>query len=287
MNGIMKNKVLLLNGAVVLLIGATGVAIMRTYFFKEEIAACSQRYEKGTRMALDRSGVPMTGADLQARFSGADWGVLDGARVVPVKGGPSPLALELDMPAGQSAVPAPKAGASISQRPGVGFVWAPQSLKSATSACLAYTMHLPAGFLIGQGGRLPGLQVTDFGAEDADASFAVRPRWLREGPVHVFAEPAAGEAVMHPNMKPSLELPRGRWAAVEQETVLNTPGQADGVVRMWVDGVLAYERNGLTLRKSEKARFSGILAEFVAFGQSAAKPEDRRLQLSPFEIYWQ
>jgi hypothetical protein len=43
-------------------------------------------------------------------------------------------------------------------------------------------------------------------------------------------------------------LENGRWYLVEMYVKMNTPGQADGVVRGWVDGVLSYDKRNMVWR---------------------------------------
>lgn len=43
-------------------------------------------------------------------------------------------------------------------------------------------------------------------------------------------------------------LLNGRWYLIEMHVKMNTPGQADGVVRGWVDGVLSYEKRNMVWR---------------------------------------
>ena len=43
-------------------------------------------------------------------------------------------------------------------------------------------------------------------------------------------------------------LARERWYALEQFIKMNTPGRADGVIRGWVDGKLAYEKTNMVFR---------------------------------------
>ncbi len=44
-------------------------------------------------------------------------------------------------------------------------------------------------------------------------------------------------------------LERGRWYQVEIQTTMNTPGQADGVIRGWIDGVLSFEKTNMSFRE--------------------------------------
>ncbi len=52
------------------------------------------------------------------------------------------------------------------------------------------------------------------------------------------------------NVSADISLQRGRWYAIEYQVVLNTPGQSDGTVRLWVDGVKLAERSNLRIRGS-------------------------------------
>lgn len=45
-------------------------------------------------------------------------------------------------------------------------------------------------------------------------------------------------------------MPVGKWAEIQVEFKLNTPGQSDGIFRLWIDNVLTFERLSINLRKS-------------------------------------
>ena len=87
---------ILFNGAALLVVLASGAAVLRSVFMPDEVAPCSTRYSQGTQLSLERSrGELLTAADLQARFGGDDWGLLDNARVVALKGDPVKPAIEV------------------------------------------------------------------------------------------------------------------------------------------------------------------------------------------------
>lgn len=46
----------------------------------------------------------------------------------------------------------------------------------------------------------------------------------------------------------SVKFQRGRWYAVEYQVRLNTPGQKDGSVKLWVDGTLVASKEGVNIR---------------------------------------
>jgi hypothetical protein len=61
-------------------------------------------------------------------------------------------------------------------------------------------------------------------------------------------------------------ITRGTWHRVEFWIKLNTPGQANGVQRMWVDGQLRGEWSGLTLRTTNLLKLNSITLEASLMG---------------------
>ena len=85
-------------------------------------------------------------------------------------------------------------------------------------------------------------------------------------------------------------IPRGRWVKLEQEVVLNAPKQADGILRVWVDGRLAVERTDLNYRMKPGVALSGVVADVfygTEDGWGGAAPKDTKVSLTPFEVRWQ
>ena len=50
------------------------------------------------------------------------------------------------------------------------------------------------------------------------------------------------------NRGPTGVLPKNRWVAIEQQVRMNTVGRDDGVLRVWIDGQLAFERTDIRWR---------------------------------------
>ncbi len=44
------------------------------------------------------------------------------------------------------------------------------------------------------------------------------------------------------------QLENGKWYGIEMYVKMNTPGQADGIVRGWIDGKLSYEKTTMIWR---------------------------------------
>lgn len=68
-------------------------------------------------------------------------------------------------------------------------------------------------------------------------------------------------------------ISRGAWHRVEVFVKLNTPGQSNGVQRMWVDGQLRGEWSGLVLRTTNMLKLNSLTLEGSLMGgtQSAAR----------------
>lgn len=70
-------------------------------------------------------------------------------------------------------------------------------------------------------------------------------------------------------------LEHGNWYCVEGHVQMNTPGEADGVLTGWVDGVKAFNRDDLRLRRADEPHVAvdGFWFD-VYFGGKAATPVD-------------
>ena len=72
------------------------------------------------------------------------------------------------------------------------------------------------------------------------------------------------------------KLQHDRWHCLEVEMKLNTPGQKNGLTRLWVDGVLEFEKVNISIRSD--SRNLGIVrvgAQLDRHGDNNARAEDR------------
>jgi hypothetical protein len=274
---------ILFNGAALLILGASVAAAVRFTFMGDDIAACSTRYEHGTQLSLARPGGELlTPADLQARSSGADWGLIENTRIIEANGAPAKQAIEVRlMPAKASTVLA-------DGKLGMGFTWAPKSAGKPSAACLTYSIFVPDNFEFARGGRLPGF-VTSTPDQDGTAGTpSSRIAWRESGGLELRAQMADWlEPRRVAGDKPYI-LPRGQWVSLEQEIVLNAPGARDGALRVWADGALVLEKTGLVIREKPQTQISGVLAETTLSAQAGTPlPKDQKILLSPPELRWQ
>ncbi len=276
--------------------GVAGVAMLivgvglHSALVKDEVPQCSERFGNGTLFGLQqKSGAAIQVVELQSRLAGRDWGLLENARIVDVAGGPSPVALQVRLPVVKT-----KPDDENPAKSGMGFTWSPAKLSGARSACLTYSVWLPETFDFGTGGGLPGLfggTTTDAPGLPAKSSFAARYRWRDAGQIEVRAitsdAPQGNSLIIDPDW---LKLPRGKWMRLEQEVALNTPGEANGTLRVWIDGKLKFENKRMNYRSDPNAGLRGVVADVHYSLQNltvAPAPKPTMLQLTPFELRWE
>ncbi len=272
----------LLFNAVGALIGLIVVGyVVYALFQIEREEPCHARYPAPTRFSLvTAAGAPLSPIELQGRAGLGEWGVLDNAKVVAIQEPPG-NALEVKLR------PVESEATHSAARPanGVDFRWMPLGMKSASAVCLDYSVFIPDKFPFNeQGGALPGVIGGPPPPAKIDAAnrLAVRLQWTGDGKGILYIAPT-GSAFRGINLS-GFPLEPGRWTRVEQEVVLNTPGEANGVVRLWVDGTLEAESEGVELRKDKADGITGVLGDI---GYLRQPPGDvPSLRFSAFEISW-
>lgn len=292
-----SRNVLLFNGAGILIACVSLIYVGRSLLFTPQIEPCTERYDKATVLPLERDGRPITTADLQARVSGTDWNLAERARIVKLKDGPAKFALQYDVSQPKATA---KASSSDENKPrdGVGFVWAPRSLKEPQSVCLAYSAFIPDNFDFASGGKLPGVLAIKPDTQPGDAggtAIATMNSWRENGAPDIHAATAAfpqGRQVGAD--KQGYTFKRGLWNRLEQEIVLNDPGKNNGILRLWIDGAIVIDKIDMRFIDSA-ASIIGVLAEATAKARdvraevaSAARTEEsqQKIWLSPFELRW-
>lgn len=290
-------------GSGVLLVAGIGLAIQSSFEKKPETPACEARYAGGVLFSYARNGAgPLAPEDLQARLGGRDRGLVANAQIIEDASVLYGYALEVKLKKG-----APESDDQT--RSGIGFTWAPRQLATATAACLSYNVWVPPDFKTGDGGILPGLlsdadtipstglvpvverkSASEVEAGEGEAEqlkpFSTRPQWRQDGVLMMWNAPNVGQSgnlLLDPQ---KAALKRGQWVRIEQEAVLNSPGQHDGMLRMWVDGKLVLERFDIAFRKSDLQSFQAVAGDIhhVRSGIWAPSPADMKVRLSPLEL---
>jgi hypothetical protein len=119
----------------------------------------------------------------------------------------------------------------------------------------------------------PGWQHTDSATNAADDYYCAGPGtdpWNELGNLLSGYDPGT-------YLASDLSLPREQWSCLELELAVNTPGQDDGVLRLWLDDQPAGEWIG--------ARFAGSGAQMKihALQLTASSPDDHPEQFSYYD----
>lgn len=256
----------------------------------ETTKVCAARYGVSTLLPVKNAGGSLLSPiELQAMAGPREYGMLEYARVVPVPGGGAPAVLQIAIPQGQAKA----SRSSDDAKSGIGMRWAPPEIAGATSACLTYSAFLPADFDFGDGGMLPGLygggRFDGYDRGERKSGFVTRVMWrenaIGDVTVQVPKNADRGPASLG---RDRFQFKPGSWVQLEQEVVLNTPGKSDGKYRLWVDGVLRLERDGLSWRDDAATTIEGVAGN-VGFGtveKPGQAPRASQIRLTPFELRW-
>jgi hypothetical protein len=272
------------------LAGFLVIYVVKDLMAGRQTPPCSASYPPATQFSLlTDKGALLTPAELQARAGSTDWGVLERTKVIAVKGAPTAAVIQVMLP---------KGGASPFQTKdksgGMSFHWSPDGLAEAQAACLSYHVYVPAGFDFGDGGELPGLyggpEFKPGEKLEAGDSISARLRWGNdgEGEFRIHEPDALSGGLARAMSAENFTLPRERWVLVQQEVVLNTPGVADGLARLWIDGSLKAEREKITWRDKDTVKMTGVTNDvwFGGANSRATAPIDAYIAISPATVSW-
>lgn len=151
---------------------------------------------------------------------------------------------------------------------GTGFV-ARVLPRAATRATLTYRLRFAPEFDFVRGGKLPGLCAGSAPSggtiPDGRDGASFRLMWRAGGAGEVYAYLPTSQRHGSSLLRGRLHFTPGRWHTVRQEVVLNTPGQADGRVALWLDGDFIGAAGGLRMRDVPQLALDGVFFE-VFFG---------------------
>ncbi|KAJ6613625.1 hypothetical protein B0H10DRAFT_2165265 [Mycena sp. CBHHK59/15] len=224
-------------------------------------------------------------------------------------------------PDGKQAMQAkyPEGSYVPSKKPAGGFsFYAPGAdaidFTTAAELTFGYSVMFPAGFQWNKGGKLPGI----YGGDDPETAvscsggrrdptcFSARLMWRPEGAGELYtylpdpSDPAyaANEKICKiPNSecnptygasisRGAFTFAAGEWTTVSERVKLNTAGQADGELELFVGGKSVISVTGIILRDSDKGRMRGIQMQ-TFFGGSTpdwASPTDQEVFFADFSV---
>ncbi len=159
------------------------------------------------------------------------------------------------------------------------------------AATLGYWVRFPADFQFVRGGKLPGLMggsAPSGGAmPNGSDGFSLRLMWRTGGAGEVYAYLPTSVTYGTSLMRGAFRFVPGRWHHIAQQVVLNTPGRADGVVRMRLDGQPAGEATGLRMRDVATLRLDGIFFDLFFGGSDDtwAAAADTQVDFAEFQVF--
>ncbi len=253
-----------------------------------ELAPCSTRY---SLLASPRPKLEASNAKASIREDYAsirDWGTEKNVLLIPA------LATGLGEPGLRVRYPQDSSSPSDADkadvpRGGLGFYTREAELRATDRACLKYHVRFEPGFDFVRGGKLPGLYGGDApsGGDEVTGKngFSMRFMWREDGQGELYEYVVDDEGASIG--RGWWTFPTGRWVSLEQEIVLNAPGKADGLARVWVDGKPVLEQRNIEYRTSEDVAIDGLMFSsfFGGTGQSWRSPRDQSVDFAAFRIY--
>jgi len=167
--------------------------------------------------------------------------------------------------------------------------------QSYESVRLTYRMQFHAPFDFVKGGKLPGLiggqGNTGGGIPTGTDGWSARMMWRSKG--------NAVQYVYHPDQpnnygedlpwsidQQSIQFLPGQWHEVVHEIQMNTPGQNDGRITCWFDGVKALETEAMRFRDIDDFAIDGLYFStfFGGSNSSWATTKDEAIWFDDFQI---
>lgn len=249
---------------------------------------CSERYPLAVHLQPSgwlKSGKQSVRSDYA---STRDWGTEDNVLILsPLSSGLTESALRVLYPRNSSS-PSDSERDEI-PRGGLGFYTEQQHLQETDRACLHYQLRFEANFDFVKGGKLPGLYGGEApsGGEEVtgENGYSMRLMWREDGQGELYAYLLGreGDSIG----RGSWYFPSGRWISVEQEVILNTPGENDGLVRIWIDGWPVLEERGLVYRTTAEVGIDGLMFStfFGGTGEKWRTPRDQHVDFAGFRLF--
>ena len=155
---------------------------------------------------------------------------------------------------------------------------------------LSYYVRFSDGFDFVKGGKLPGLYGGD-GASggrtpDGTDGFSTRFMWRSNGDGEVYAYLPTSDEYGTSIGRGNWRFQPGQWHHLVQEVTLNQPGQANGRIRVWLDGQMVLDQNDMTFRTVDTLKLNGIFfSTFFGGGDpSWATPQSVYADFAQFSV---
>ena len=276
------------HAAFFVVIASVGTLMARDVFRGETVPVCSSRMPNGTLFGVEsRPGTLLTAEELQSGLAGYDRGVSENLSFVRFSDGPSKSGLRVRM-AEVKGTPDIHGRPTIAS--GVEFVWSPRRMPPKAVNCLSYTVKVPSDFSFGTGGVLPSFVSVD--VTNGAPKFQTKMYWRHDGllTLELKTEASGEKPPVQLELTSSLPLPRGSWARIEQEVILNDIDKDNAEIRVWIDGTIVMWHTHFILRAKPDTHATGV-AVTLGYSNGQTPPLDatgtpKVVDLAPFEIRW-
>ena len=250
------------------------------------VEPCSARYPLVASPQPDLSAEEARAGVRQGFGTTRDWGVEKNVELLDADAtGLGKPGLRVHYPEGTSSP-------GDTEKGGAGFYADPAGLAGAERACLTYQVRFEPGFDFVKGGKLPGLYGGDApsgGDEvDGESGFSMRFMWREAGQGELYEYVASQDEEFGASVGRGLwSFPTGEWVTIEQELVLNTPGEADGLARVWIDGAPVLEQGEIVYRTTDEVTIDGLMFStfFGGNGKAWRTPVDQHADFAAFRFY--
>ena len=252
---------------------------------KPQVAACSIRYDLVADPAPPSYAKDGKEAVRIGYGTNDDWGTKKNVEVLPPReSGLGETALRVHYPEGTSAP-------SDQGEGGAGFYATIDELSQAERACLQYKVRFEPGFNFVKGGKLPGLYggSAPSGGDEVtgEKGFSMRFMWREDGKGELYEYVVKEEEYGQSVGRGSWTFPTGEWVTVEQEIILNDPGQSNGIARVWIDGEPILEQHNIIYRRDNDIYVDGLMFStfFGGHGEEWRTPTDQVADFADFRFY--
>jgi hypothetical protein len=155
---------------------------------------------------------------------------------------------------------------------------------------LRYYVRFQPGFDFVKGGKLPGLyggtKTSGRRIPNGTNGFSTRYMWRGGGAGEVYAYLPSSVAHGTSLGRGSWHFVPGQWMCMEQAVQLNTPGQANGSVTVWVNGRQVFQQTDMVYRTSDGLKIDGLFfSTFFGGGDASwASPTDQYAEFAAFVL---
>lgn len=192
---------------------------------------------------------------------------------------------------------------------GMGFHACPGTIFPAEDVTLSYEVRFADNFQPVKGGKLPGLYISKKGDHEfkgasggrrVKVNGSVRVMWRKDFAAEAYVYTPSGVTQDHAYTSQSdmvsngeygdslgrktLKLAPNTWNSVSVRVRMNTPGKADGIVAVTINGK-TYSNNNVTWRKSQDVQVSALFFSTFFGGKEDYKtPVDTSAEFRNFHL---